>query len=168
MEEIIEKLKENFGKAVIEIGRNYSDYFTYIEKNKLKDIIKFLKDNNFEFLMDLFGIDYLNYPQRSFKERFEVIYNLYSLSRNQRIFIKVLVDEKHPEIDSITELYDAANWYEREVYDMYGIKFIGHPNLKRILMYEEFEGYPLRKDYPFNHKQPRIPMREPKWTYYKE
>lgn len=161
MEDIIEKIKQHLKGSIVEVGKNFSDYFIYIEKSKIKEIIKFLKANNFEFLMDLFAVDYLNYPQRKFNERFEVIYNIYSYSKNQRIFIKALIDEKEPEIDSIVEFFDAANWYEREVYDMYGIKFIGHPNLKRILMYEEFEGHPLRKDYPFNKKQPRIPMREP-------
>lgn len=162
MEELIERINQNFNSSIIEIGKNFSDYFLYVKKEKIRDLIKFLKENGFEFLMDLFGVDYLNFPNRKFNDRFEVIYNLYSFTKNKRIIIKVLIDEKEPEVDSISDIFDAANWYEREVYDMYGIKFKGHPNLKRILMYEEFEGHPLRKDYPFNKKQPRIPLREPK------
>ena len=88
--------------------------------------------------------------------RFELVYHFYSLPLNQRIRIKVPVEESDPVVDSLTVLWASANWFEREVWDMFGIKFRGHPNLKRILMYEEFVGYPLRKDYPVNKRQPLI------------
>ena len=80
--------------------------------------------------------------------RFEVIYHLHSLERNQRLRLKCLVSGVNPEIDSATGVWRAANWYEREVYDMFGITFRNHPNLTRILMPIDWEGYPLRKDYP--------------------
>ncbi len=88
--------------------------------------------------------------------RFEVVYHFYSLSKNHRVRIKVPLEEKHPEVDSLVSLWASADWFEREVWDMYGITFKGHPNLKRILMYKEFVGHPLRKDYPVNKRQPLI------------
>jgi len=88
--------------------------------------------------------------------RFEVTYHFYSLSKNHRIRLKVPLDEKSPEVDSLTALWASADWFEREVWDMFGIVFKNHPNLKRILMYEEFVGHPLRKDYPVNKRQPLI------------
>lgn len=160
--EISSLIKEKFKTCLIENGYIYNDEFFIIKPEFIKDLLSFLKQNGFEFLMDLFAIDYLGYPQKKYSERFELVYNLYSIKQNKRIFIKTLVDEKKSEVYSVVELFDAANWYEREVFDMYGIRFKGHPNLRRILMYDEFEGHPLRKDYPFNKKQPRIPLREVK------
>jgi len=88
--------------------------------------------------------------------RFEVVYHLYSLSLNHRLRLKVPVTEADPVVDSVTSLWQSANWFEREVWDMFGIRFTGHPNLKRILMYESFQGHALRKDYPVNKRQPII------------
>jgi NADH-quinone oxidoreductase subunit C len=94
-------------------------------------------------------------------ERFEVVYQLLSLSKLWRVTIKVAVSESNPEVDSVVSLWAGANFLEREVWDMFGIRFTGHPDLRRILMYEEFVGHPLRKDYPVQGKQPRIPLRAP-------
>ena len=88
--------------------------------------------------------------------RFEVVYHFFSLPLQQRIRVKVPVEESDPQVDSLTALWASANWFEREVWDMFGIRFRGHTNLKRILMYKEFEGHPLRKDYPVNKRQPLI------------
>jgi len=90
------------------------------------------------------------------QERFVVVYHLFSLRHKHRIRLEVPVSETEPEVDSVTSLWVGANWYEREVWDMFGIRFRGHPNLKRILMYEEFDGHPLRKDYPVRRRQPLI------------
>ena len=90
------------------------------------------------------------------KERFAVVYHFYSLEHKHRLRLVVPVEEAEPELDSLTSLWAGANWLEREVWDMFGIRFRGHPDLKRILMYEEFEGHPLRKDYPVNKRQPLI------------
>ncbi len=90
------------------------------------------------------------------KARFVVVYHFYSLEHKHRLRLVVPVQEAEPELDSLTCLWAGANWLEREVWDMFGIRFRGHPDLKRILMYEEFEGYPLRKDYPVNKRQPLI------------
>ena len=89
-------------------------------------------------------------------ERFVVVYHFFSLEHKHRLRLVVPVAEAEPEVDSLVSLWAAANWLEREVWDMYGIRFRGHPDLKRILMYEEFEGHPLRKDYPVNKRQPLI------------
>jgi len=88
--------------------------------------------------------------------RFEVVYHLYSLEWNRRIRLKIALKEGALSLDSLTGLWKAADWFEREVYDMFGVQFKGHPNLKRILMYDSFEGHPLRKDYPVNKRQPII------------
>ena len=98
-------------------------------------------------------MDYLDLKK---KPRFEVVYHFFSLAKKHRVRIKVPAEAKNPEVDSIVSLWAGADWYEREVWDMFGIKFRGHPNLKRILMYEEFQGHPLRKDYPIQKRQPLI------------
>ena len=96
-------------------------------------------------------IDYLGE-----EPRFEVVYHLYSLQHGQRLRVKARVPEEPAEIDSLAELWASANWMEREVWDLYGIRFRGHPDLRRILLYEEFEGHPLRKDYPKERRQPLV------------
>ncbi len=88
--------------------------------------------------------------------RFAVVYHFYSVTHKHRLRVVVPLEEADAELDSLTTLWAGANWLEREVWDMFGIRFQGHPDLKRILMYEEFEGYPLRKDYPVNKRQPLI------------
>lgn len=89
-------------------------------------------------------------------ERFVVVYHFFSLPLKHRLRVEVPVDEADAEVDSLTSLWASADWFEREVWDMFGIRFRGHPNLKRILMYDEFVGHPLRKDYPVNRRQPLI------------
>ena len=95
-------------------------------------------------------------PSVSSGQRFEVVYHFYSLTKNHRLRLKVPLSEAAPAVASLAGLWSSANWYEREVWDMYGIRFDGHPNLTRILMYEGFDGHPLRKDYPVNKRQPLI------------
>ncbi len=134
-----------------------ADQMIIVKKNGIKDLMLLLKndaDFQFDLLMDLSCVDYLHWEEK--ENRFEVLYNLYSLSKNQRLIVKVQLPETDPVLESVTSVWPAANWYEREVWDMYGIRFNGHPNLKRILMYEEFQGHPLRKDYPYNRRQPLI------------
>ncbi|MBI5299376.1 MAG: NADH-quinone oxidoreductase subunit C [Deltaproteobacteria bacterium] len=149
-----ERLKEVFGPAILETSSYLGNETAVVAKEKIVDVIKFLRDTKgleFNFMMDLCGADY---PERPL--RFEIVYNLYSLSTKGRVRLKVRVPESNPSLPSICNLYKAANWFEREAYDMFGIRFEGHPNLKRLLTFEEFEGYPLRKDYPVN-KRPKIP-----------
>jgi NADH-quinone oxidoreductase subunit C len=102
--------------------------------------------------MDLTAVDYLDRGG----PRFEVVYHFYSMPFNRRLRVKALVSEEDCELDTVVRLWPGADWYEREVWDMFGIRFKGHPHLKRILMYEEFKGHPLRKDYPVNKRQPLV------------
>jgi NADH/F420H2 dehydrogenase subunit C len=108
-------------------------------------------DYDFSVLMDMTAVDW--FERRS--TRFDVVYHLFSHEHNHRLRIKLQVaDGQH--VPSLTRFWPIADWFEREVWDLYGIKFDGHPNLKRILMYEEFKGHPLRKDYPYDKRQPLI------------
>lgn len=157
----LQRVQEKFTQEIIESHAFRGDETLMIRPSALLAVAKFLKETaelDFNFLMDLTAVDYLFFAggriQKEF--RFEVVYHFYSLKHNHRIRLKVPVDEKTPEVDSLSGLWASANWYEREVWDMYGIRFKGHPNLKRILMYEEFQGHALRKDYPFNKRQPLI------------
>ena len=110
----------------------------------------------FEQLSDLTVVDYLGCTPR-----FEVIYQLYSVSLNHRLRVKVPVPEDDPVVPTASGIWKSANWAEREAWDMFGIRFDGHPDLRRILMYPEFQGHPLRKDYPLNQRQPLVPERDP-------
>ena len=153
---ILEKIREKFLDDVCEAHEFRGDLVVIVHKEVIRDLIKFLKVDpslDFNILMDLTAVDYLGQAR---KPRFDVVYHLYSLQKNHRLRVKAGVDEKEPVIDSLTPIWPIADWFEREVWDMFGIKFKGHPNLKRILMYEKFQGHPLRKDYPLNKRQPLI------------
>lgn len=157
-----QKVTEKFSNFIIEstttpLNSPKADTLLIVKKEAIREICEFLKDDPayvMNVLMDLSCIDYLFWEGK--EHRFEVLYNLFSLKHNQRIFIKCPVSDNSPIIDSVQDIWPAANWYEREVWDMFGIKFNGHPNLKRILMYEEFKGHALRKDYHYNKRQPLI------------
>jgi NADH-quinone oxidoreductase subunit C len=120
---------------------------------KLKDDPQF----SFNMLIDVTAVDWLDRRE----PRFDVVYQLLSLPHLHRLCVKIQVGEESPEVDSVVALWPAANFMEREVWDMYGITFRGHGDLRRILMYDEFVGHPLRKDYPIRGKQPRVPLRIP-------
>ena len=168
MEKIHERIKEKFSHAVLAIHQFRGDETAILRKESSLEVFRFLKEDpefDFNVLMDLSAVDYLAFegpdPTRPYVitgkgPRFEVVYHLYSFEKNHRLRIKIPVEEKDAVLPSIISLWPAADWYEREVWDMFGIRFIGHPNLKRILMYEEFVGHPLRKDYPVNKRQPLI------------
>jgi NADH-quinone oxidoreductase subunit C len=110
----------------------------------------------FDLLSDLSAVDYLGRTPR-----FEVVYQLYSLPHNHRLRLKVRLEEDDPVVPTASDVWKSANWAERETYDMFGIRFSGHPDLRRILMYPEFTGFPLRKDYPVARREPLIPERDP-------
>lgn len=140
--------------AVRETHARLGDATALVDAAHVVDVLRFLRDTaglDFDMLVDLTAVDYLGE-----KPRFEVVYHLLSLAHNHRVRIKARVDEASPEIDTAVPLWAAANWMEREVWDMYGIRFRGHPDPRRILLYEEFEGHPLRKDYPKERRQPLI------------
>lgn len=111
----------------------------------------------FDFLVDVTAVDYLDLKEN----RFELVCHFLSMKNGYRLRVKVPLEGENPEISSLTEIWKSAYFMEREVWDMYGIRFSGHPDLRRILMYQEFEGHPLRKDYPVQLKQPRVKLRHP-------
>ena len=153
---LIEIVQNKFPDLILSSHDQCGDQTVVIRKEGIATLAKYLKyDPQLEFnmLMDLTAVDYLKMKQTP---RFEVVYHFYSLVKNHRLRVKVPLDEKDLEVDTLTELWPAANWFEREVWDMFGVRFKGHPDLKRILMYEEFQGHPLRKDYPHNKRQPLI------------
>ena len=157
----LQRVQEQFPQEVIETHAFRGDETLIIRPGALRAVAKFLKETaelDFNFLMDLSAVDYLNFGEGKIRKesRFEVVYHFLSLKHNHRLRLKVPVDEKNPEVDTLCDLWPSANWYEREVWDMFGIRFKGHPNLKRILMYEEFQGHALRKDYPFDKRQPLV------------
>jgi len=157
----LQKVQEKFTAQIIETHAFRGDETVIIRPASLREIAKFLKEDpdlDFNYLMDLTAVDYLFFAGgRIQKEtRFETVYHFFSLKFNHRLRLKVPIDEKNPEVDTLSDIWASANWYEREVWDMYGIKFKGHPDLRRILMYEEFQGHALRKDYPVNKRQPLV------------
>ena len=156
---ILARLKERFGAAVVDTHDDRGDYTALVDRGAILDALRFCRDDpalRFDMLMDLTAVDYLKYPGREDGPRFEVVYHLYSVPENHRVRIKVGVEEDEPVVPSAVGLWAIANWYEREAWDMFGIHFEGHPDLRRLLLYEEFVGHPLRKDYPMNKRQPLI------------
>jgi len=144
--EIANRLKEKFPNEVVDIIQFREQVSVIVKRDRIIDICRYLHDDPdiyMDYLSDLCGVDY---PGR--RLRFEVIYNLYSIKYRHRIRIKALIPQDDPLIQSVVSIWLGANWHEREAYDMYGIVFKGHPDLRRILMPEDWEGYPLRKDYP--------------------
>jgi NADH-quinone oxidoreductase subunit C len=158
MKEVLDKLNERFGDAIKEQGCFRGDEYAVIAREKLLDVCRFLKQEKkykFDMLVDLCAVDYLGK-----KERFEVVYHLYSVEHGRRLRLKVRVKEDDALVPSVCSIWKAANWFEREAFDLFGVHFEGHPNLKRILTFEGFEGHALRKDYPINKRQP-IPESDP-------
>lgn len=116
------------------------------DRDRIVDVCRAFKADGFVYLVDLTGIDYSTYPGHS-NLRFSVVYTLYSFQKNARVRLRVWTDEKGA-VPSVTSVWKTANWHERETFDMFGIVFSGHPNLERILMWDGFNGHPLRKDFP--------------------
>ena len=151
---VLEKLTARFGDAVVSTHSDFGDDTAIVLREKIVEICTFLRDDPdllFDFAMDLTAVDYLGE-----EPRFEVVYHLFSLEKKHRVRIKARLPEEDPVIDSVIPVWPGMNWYEREAYDLYGIRFRNHPNLKRILLYEEFVGHPLRKDYPKARRQPTL------------
>ena len=147
-------LAEGFPGEVRETRLVHGDAMVVISPGALRKVMEFLKNDTrllYDVLVDITAVDYLGQ-----EPRFEVVYHLLSLSYHQRLRIKVGVHGEKPAVESMTALWGNANWLEREVWDMFGIVFEGHPDLRRILLYPEFQGHPLRKDYPIRRRQPVI------------
>lgn len=149
----LERLTAKFADQVLATHDAHGDETAVIKRDRLLDILRFLRDEKdlaFDMPIDLTVVDW--YRKR--EPRFEVVYHLYSVTMKHRLRLKVPVDEDDARVPSSYPVWPGFDWYEREAYDLYGVAFDGHPNLKRILMWEGFEGHPLRKDYPINKRQP--------------
>jgi len=156
---ILAELQRRFGDAIVETQDYRGDQTAVVARDALPAVLVHCRDDAalaFDVLMDLTAVDYLKYPGREDGPRFEVVYHLYSLVHNHRLRLKVRVEEDDAVAPSAVALWPIANWLEREVWDMFGVRFEGHPDLRRLLMYEEFVGHPLRKDYPITRRQPLI------------
>ncbi len=147
--EIARKLQERFPDQVIEVTECRDQVGIVVRKDRIVEMLRWLHDDpsmQFNHLADLCGVDYLGKKD----VRFEVVYNLYSISRRHRIRIRAQVPEDDCQIDSVTSIWMGADWHERECFDLFGITFNNHPDMRRILLPEDWEGYPLRKDYPLD------------------
>ena len=152
---ITQRIQEKFGDAVLSTHAFRGDETVVIRREAVHDVLAFLRDDAdlaFNFLMDVAGVDYLTYPEPK-PQRFEVVYHLYSLRWGHRIRVKTPVGVNQS-VPSVADLWESADWAERETWEMYGIGFDGHPNLKRLLTHKDFVGHPLRKDYPTRKRQP--------------
>ena len=145
--QIAERIKERFPEEFLDVREFRGQVSVTLKKERILDIFRYLHDDPdlfLDYLVDVCGADYLGKKEK----RFEVVYHLYSITHRHAVRIKAEVDGDKPYIDSVMPIWTGANWHEREAYDMYGIVFNGHPDLRRVLLPEDWEGYPLRKDYP--------------------
>jgi NADH-quinone oxidoreductase subunit C len=141
----VQKLRAAMPDAIVEASSFRDQVIIRVDKERIAEVCMFLRDTSgveFDFLADLTAVDYPSRPQR-----FDIVYNLYSLTQNHRLRIKVAVGEDET-VPTVTPVWLGANWHEREVYDMFGVVFANHPDMRRILLPADWEGYPLRKDYP--------------------
>lgn len=161
-EEIARALEEKFGAKITGKTLDVMDPWIEVEPDALQEIVAFLRDDEglrFDLLRSIAGVDYLEpdpkkVKRSGFEPHLEVVYHLYSYDHDHKIVVKVLLprwkndqEGQLPEVPSLTLLYGAADWHERETFDLVGVRFVGHPNLVRILCAEDWVGYPLRKDY---------------------
>jgi NADH-quinone oxidoreductase subunit C len=168
----VRKIRESFADAVLQVEHFRGDTRITVPRERIVDVLTLMRDDpelQFNFFSECLGVDYLDPNEETLilgkKHRFEVVYNLYSfryengrqIGRNARIFIKVGVPEEDPVVPTVTGVYRGANWPEREVYDMFGIRFEGHPDLRRILMSDDWVGHPQRKDYPLGGERVQFP-----------
>ena len=147
-QELIDLVKSKFSSSVLEENNQFQQASVSVRKEHVVELLLFLRDDpttQFNFLMDVCGVDYL---EMGGIERYAVVYQLYSLQHNHRLRIKTYIAENDLTVDTISHLWKAAEWAEREVYDMYGIEFNNHPDMRRILNPDDFEGFPLRKEFP--------------------
>jgi NADH-quinone oxidoreductase subunit C len=169
--DVIEALQQRFPELGIEArslcryldGRDSDQLWVRVPAGRLIEVMTFLHDDPrtcFEQLCDLTCVDYLNYPATADtavppEDRFAVVYSLLSLRHNHRLWVKLFVNDPDPQVPSVYEIWNGADWPEREVFDLFGIRFTGHPDLRRILLPEDFTEHPLRKDYPLRGKGER-------------
>ncbi len=148
----LDRLKERFGDAILATHDRLGDDTAVVARERSFEILQFLRDDPellFNMCSDLTCVDYLGR-----EPRFEVVYHLYSIAKKKRVRVKVSLTEEDPTVASVVSLWSVTNWLEREAFDMYGVRFEGHPDLRRMFMYPSFEGHALRKDYPKDKRQP--------------
>jgi NADH-quinone oxidoreductase subunit C len=156
---MFERLRAALPGAVQETHAQHGDETVGVVRERAVELLAHLRDDpelDFDVLVDLAAVDHQGRADGPRDPRFEVVYHLYSIGRNHRLRVKVGVPEDDCAVDSAVTVWPAADWMEREVFDLYGIDFRGHPDLRRILLYEAFEGHPLRKDYPKRRRQPLV------------
>ena len=158
---VLEALKAQFGAKILETSSQFGDDTAVVDPSAWRDVALFLRDDprcQMSMFTDITAVDY---PDR--EPRFEVVLHVRSLEKNHRIRVKARIGDAEGdegmEIASLYPVWKGANWFERECFDMFGVKFTGHPDMRRILMYEEFKGHPLRKDYPAEQTQPLVEYR---------
>ena len=155
-DQVVIKLKEKFPKYNFETAEFRNELTVKLDKKNIIKVCQFLKEDEdlqFKLCEDVTAIDWARR-----KDRFTIVYHIFSLKHNFRLRLKADVDESDCSIDTVSSVWKSANWAEREVYDMYGIKFNGHPDLRRMYMPEEFEYYPLRKDFPLTGIPGSLPL----------
>lgn len=154
MSKVIEQLREQWGEAELEESQYRDNRRLHVAPERVYQLLEALKlQHGFDMLFEIAGVDYLYYPDAT--DRYGVIYGLLNTTTGERIFVKTMLNDPDPRVPSAVPLWQSANWMEREVYDMFGIRFPGHPDLRRILMPPEFATYPLRKDYPLRGRGER-------------
>jgi NADH-quinone oxidoreductase subunit C len=156
-ETLIDAIRARLGPAVESVADSFGDPVLIVRAEDLPEAMAVLRAAPFDYavLLDLTCVDFA-----AAEKRFELVYHLYSLSRNVRLRLKASVASDAPAIGTLTGLWKNAEWLEREVFDLFGVRFEGHPYLRRLLTYEGFEGHPLRKSYPLRLAQPRIPLKD--------
>ena len=153
-DDILARLRERFGADAFTASDFRDNRRVQVAPERLYDFMEFLKGNcGFDMLVELSAADYLQYPGA--KDRYGVWYILLNTTTGRRIFVKTFVNDPDPSLQSVYALWRGADWMEREVYDMYGVVFEGHPDLRRILMPDEYTAFPLRKDYPMRGRGER-------------
>lgn len=144
------QIQQKFGKVKYVVA--LSELTIEVPRDRLHEVCMTLRDDpqfKFQILIDLCGVDYLQYGQDTYTgERFAAVYHLLSVGNNQRIRVKTYLDTDTPRVDSVIDIWSSANWYEREAYDLFGILFVGHPDLRRLLTDYGFVGHAFRKDFP--------------------
>lgn len=156
---LIDLVRKKFGDAVLHSHSRLGNDTVVVQREAILDIARYLRDDDatkMNLLRDITAVDYMHRAPR-----FEVVYVFYSIEHKHMLLVRAPLPANDPKIASLASLYGCASWLEREVYDMYGVIFSDHPDLRRVLMYEEFEGHPLRKDYNQQDSQPRTELRAP-------
>lgn len=157
---LLDLVGQKAGDKVVSSFLDLGDAVVITRREQMFDLCKILKEDkelDFNMFLSVTAVDWMDVKE----ERFEMVYHFLSITKSFRLRIKFLVPEEDLTVPTLLPLWPSANFMEREVFDMFGVKFEGHPDLRRTLLYDEFVGHPLRKDYPVQAKQPRVPLRNP-------